>query len=73
MERCAQGTRLRANAVGIAIRFGDFHSRRLIEALGEDGGGGGGVLWVSMVHYNSEDQVDRLTEAPSEIVTKQAA
>ena len=59
------------DAYGIAIRFGDFHSRRLIEELGEDGGGG--VLRVSMVHYNSEDQVDRLTEALSEIVTKQAA
>ena len=59
------------DAYGVAIRFGDFHSRRLVEELGEDGNGG--VLRVSMVHYNSEDQVDRLTEALSEIVTKQAA
>ncbi|WP_299820479.1 cysteine desulfurase-like protein [uncultured Jannaschia sp.] len=51
---------------GIAIRFGDFHSRRLIEHLGEDGGNG--VLRVSMVHYNTEAQVDRLCEALDRIV-----
>ena len=42
----------------VAIRFGDFHSRRLIEHLGLDGGGG--VVRVSMVHYNTLDEVDRL-------------
>ncbi len=51
---------------GIAMRFGDFHSRRLVEHLGEDQGGG--VLRVSMVHYNTLDQVDRLTEALAQIV-----
>ena len=53
---------------GIAIRFGDFHSRRLVEDLGE--ASDGGVIRVSMVHYNTLDQVDRLTEALSEIVSK---
>lgn len=43
---------------GIAIRFGDFHSRRLIEHLGEDHDSG--VLRVSMVHYNTLAQVDCL-------------
>jgi len=51
---------------GIAIRFGDFHSRRLVEALGEDRAGG--VLRVSMVHYNTLAEVDRLTGALEEIV-----
>ena len=43
----------------IGIRFGDFHSRRLIERLGlaEDSG----VVRVSMVHYNTIEEVDRLT------------
>ena len=59
------------DAYGIAIRFGDFHSRRLIEDLGEDGNGG--VLRVSMVHYNTVEQVDLLTAALSEIVEKAAA
>lgn len=55
----------------IAMRFGDFHSRRLVEHLGEDGQGG--VLRVSMVHYNTLEQVDRLTEALAQIVARQAA
>lgn len=42
----------------IAIRHGDFHSRRLIEAL--DLAEAGGVVRVSMVHYNTLDEVDRL-------------
>jgi selenocysteine lyase/cysteine desulfurase len=42
----------------IGIRFGDFYARRLIEALGlaEQNG----VVRVSMVHYNTVDEVDRL-------------
>lgn len=42
----------------IGIRHGDFHSRRLVEALGLDGEGG--VMRVSLVHYNTLDEVDRL-------------
>ncbi|MEE3043855.1 MAG: cysteine desulfurase-like protein [Pseudomonadota bacterium] len=45
----------------IAIRFGDFHSRRLVEYLGLSDNGG--ALRVSMVHYNTIEQVDRLTAA----------
>ncbi len=58
------------DAHGIAIRFGDFHSRRLIEDLGETGDSG--VLRVSMVHYNSVAQVDQLTKALAEVVSQQA-
>ncbi|MFT6302977.1 MAG: cysteine desulfurase family protein (TIGR01976 family) [Granulosicoccus sp.] len=53
---------------GIAIRFGDFHSRRLVEELGEDGDNG--VIRVSMLHYNTIEQVDRLTAAFTEIASQ---
>ena len=43
---------------GIGIRYGDFHSRRLVEHLGLQPGNG--VVRVSMVHYNTVDEVDRL-------------
>ena len=56
---------------GIAMRFGDFHSRRLVEHLGEDGNGS--VLRVSMVHYNTVEQVDRLTDALTRILADAAA
>ena len=46
---------------GLGIRFGDFHSRRLVERLGL--AGDGGVVRVSMVHYNTLDEVDRLVGA----------
>ncbi|MFW2543660.1 cysteine desulfurase-like protein [Primorskyibacter sp. 2E107] len=47
------------DAYKVAIRFGDFHSRRLAEGLGETHDGG--VLRVSMVHYNTVAEIDRLT------------
>ena len=50
-----------ADRHGVGIRFGDFHSRRLIEALGL--AEGSGVVRVSMVHYNTLDEVDRLIGA----------
>lgn len=48
----------RVDQDNIGIRYGDFHSRRLIEHLGlaEEGG----VIRVSMVHYNTVEEVDRL-------------
>ena len=58
------------DAHGIAIRFGDFHSRRLVEDLHE--AHDSGVLRVSMVHYNSLAQVDKLTAALAEVVASQA-
>ncbi|MDX1481887.1 MAG: cysteine desulfurase-like protein [Woeseiaceae bacterium] len=51
----------RIDAYNIAVRFGDFHARRLIEYLGV--ADRGGVLRVSMVHYNSLDEVDALIDA----------
>ncbi len=48
----------KVDAYKIGIRFGDFYARRLITDLGlieKDG-----VIRVSMVHYNTMEEVDRL-------------
>jgi len=45
----------------IAVRAGDFYARRCIEALGLTDPAQG-VLRVSMVHYNTRDEVQRLIE-----------
>ena len=45
----------------IGIRYGDFHSRRLVEALGL--AEGNGVVRASMVHYNTPEEVDRLVDS----------
>ncbi|MGB5757223.1 MAG: aminotransferase class V-fold PLP-dependent enzyme [Acidimicrobiales bacterium] len=44
---------------GIGIGNGDFYARRLVEAIGRPGG----VVRISMVHYNTRDEVDRAIEA----------
>lgn len=44
----------------IGVRHGDFHSRRLAEALGL---APAGVIRASMVHYNTLSEVDRLISA----------
>jgi cysteine desulfurase family protein (TIGR01976 family) len=54
----------------IAIRHGDFHSRRLVEDLGQTSDGG--LLRVSMVHYNTLEEVDRLCCAFDSILRKAA-
>jgi cysteine desulfurase family protein (TIGR01976 family) len=46
------------DAAGIGIRYGDFHSKRLVETIGASAQSG--VLRVSMVHYNTLEEVDRL-------------
>lgn len=51
----------------IAMRFGDFHSRRLAEYLGLTDHGG--MLRVSMVHYNTLEEVDRFTAALDRILS----
>ncbi len=51
----------RVDPFRVAIRYGHFYSARLIERLGlfeKDG-----VVRVSMVHYNSPEEVDRLISA----------
>jgi selenocysteine lyase/cysteine desulfurase len=49
---------------GIGIRFGDFYAKRLIEALGLQAQGG--VVRVSMAHYNTLEEIDRLIKALDE-------
>jgi cysteine desulfurase family protein (TIGR01976 family) len=44
---------------GIGIRFGDFYARHLCEALGINAAHGG-VVRVSIAHYNSTEEIDRL-------------
>lgn len=48
----------------IGIRYGDFYARRLVDDLGLRPQGG--VVRVSMVHYNTLDEVDRLIHALDE-------
>ena len=50
----------------IGIRYGDFYARRLIEYLGlapQDG-----VIRVSMVHYNTLDEMDRLIKVLDKLI-----
>ena len=50
----------------IGIRFGDFYAKRLIEALGLQAQGG--VVRVSIAHYNTAEEVDRLINALDEVI-----
>lgn len=50
----------------IAVGSGDFYAVRLLEALGIDPQRG--VLRVSMVHYNTIEEVDHLTSSLREIL-----
>jgi cysteine desulfurase family protein (TIGR01976 family) len=50
----------------LAIRWGDFYARRGIEALGL--AEADGVVRVSMVHYNTLHEVDRLVRALEEVL-----
>lgn len=50
----------------IAVGSGHFYARRLVEALGIDPERG--VLRISLVHYNTEEEVDRVLENLKEIV-----
>lgn len=51
---------------GIGIRFGDFYAKRLITQLNlvEKGG----VIRVSMAHYNSHEELNRLKQAFDEVL-----
>jgi selenocysteine lyase/cysteine desulfurase len=55
------------DGLGIGIRFGHFHSKRLIDDL--DLAGTNGVVRVSMVHYNTLDEVDRLVAGLDEALS----
>ncbi|MBL8759915.1 MAG: aminotransferase class V-fold PLP-dependent enzyme [Phycisphaerae bacterium] len=48
----------RANRDGLAIRYGHFYSKRLVESIGLEPDDG--VVRVSMVHYTSPAEIERL-------------
>ncbi|MCC6969845.1 MAG: aminotransferase class V-fold PLP-dependent enzyme [Phycisphaerales bacterium] len=50
----------RANRDGLAIRYGHFYSKRLVESIGLEPDDG--VVRVSLVHYSSPAEVTRLIE-----------
>ena len=50
----------------IGIRFGDFYAKRLIESLGLQTKGG--VVRVSMAHYNTAEEIDRLVRHLDEAI-----
>ncbi|MBW4555476.1 MAG: cysteine desulfurase-like protein [Trichormus sp. ATA11-4-KO1] len=50
----------------IGIRYGDFYAKRLIEYLGL--APQGGIVRVSMVHYNTIEEVDRLITAFEQVL-----
>ncbi len=56
------------DAHGVGIRHGDFYARRLVEDLGL--ASRGGVVRVSMVHYNTLSEVDSLLSALDEVVPR---
>ena len=64
MSSCEVVTRMDEHRV--AIRFGHFYSPRLLNLLGLDADEG--VIRVSMVHYNTLAEVDRLTTALDSIL-----
>lgn len=56
----------RIDAYNIAVRFGDFHARRLVEYL--DIASKGGCVRVSMTHYNTLGEVDALIAALDDVL-----
>lgn len=49
------------DAYDIGIRFGDFYAKKLVQTLGL--GHKNGVVRISLVHYNTLEEVDQLIEA----------
>lgn len=49
----------------IGIRWGDFYARRLVDKLEFDATG---VIRISLVHYNTAEEVERLLEAMKSIL-----
>ena len=55
-----------ANAQGLGLRYGNFYAYRLCESLGLSPADG--VVRVSLAHYNTPDEVDRLIRTLEQIV-----
>ena len=65
-QRKSDSVTLEVDNHSIGIRYGDFYARRLIEDLGLDSQNG--VVRVSMVHYNTESELDRLIQVLDDII-----
>ena len=59
--RCSEAVK-RLVERNIAVRNGHFYARRCLEALGIQDTDEG-IIRISLVHYNSEEEVSRLVEA----------
>jgi selenocysteine lyase/cysteine desulfurase len=57
----------RIDAEQMGIRFGDFYARHLIEELGLTQYGG--VVRVSIAHYNTVEEMQRLVEHLARAIT----
>ncbi|HEY9667027.1 MAG TPA: aminotransferase class V-fold PLP-dependent enzyme, partial [Coleofasciculaceae cyanobacterium] len=62
---------LHVDQYNIGIRFGDFYAKRLIEYLGL--AQQAGVVRVSMVHYNTTAEVDRLIQVLESVFSRPIA
>ena len=51
----------------IGIRGGDFYAKPLNETLGLESSGG--VVRLSIAHYNMAAEIERLTSQPEEIIS----
>ncbi len=60
-DRNASEIPLALDGEKIGVRFGDFHSRRLVQALSLTDREG--VVRISMAHYNTVEEIDRAVEA----------
>ncbi|MBL8964237.1 MAG: aminotransferase class V-fold PLP-dependent enzyme [Phycisphaeraceae bacterium] len=56
--RSSRAVATAANALGLGMRHGHFYSHRLVRALLPGGDPEDGVLRISLVHYNTPDEVD---------------
>ncbi len=54
------------DAHSIGIRYGDFHSRRLVQVLGLTERQG--VVRISMAHYNSIEEIERTIDALADVL-----
>jgi selenocysteine lyase/cysteine desulfurase len=52
----------------VAVRFGDFHARRLSDSLGITEKNG--AVRVSLTHYNTVEEVDKLLNALDQVLAK---
>jgi selenocysteine lyase/cysteine desulfurase len=65
-EKMSDSITLKIDEHKIGIRYGDFYARRLMDDLGLSKQNG--VVRVSLLHYNTLEEVDRLIDAFDQIL-----